>query len=180
MIELINIQPEDFNTDIFKLWSKDWLLLTAGDFSKKEFNCMTIAWGSFGVMWNKPFVQVVVRPQRYTYEFMEKYNDFTVCVFPNEYRNDLSLLGSKSGRDGDKLAETKLTAIASELVKTPSYQEAELILECKKMFSLDMKPENFLDPVNLKNYPSKDFHRVYFGEIVNIKGREKYSHNLSC
>ncbi len=171
---MINIKPTEFNTNIFKLWSKDWLLLTAGDFGKNDFNCMTIAWGSFGIMWNKPFVQVVVRPQRYTLEFIEKYNDFTVCAFPAEFKKDLSLLGSKSGRDSNKLAETKLTAISSEIVKTPSYKEAELILECKKMFSSDMKPENFLDPKKLQNYPSKDFHRVYFGEILNIKGVGKY------
>ena len=146
MNKLTNIKPDDFKTDIFKLWAKDWLLLTAGDFAGNDFNCMTIAWGSFGIMWGEPFIQVVVRPQRYTYEFMEKYDNFTVCAFPDEFKKDLSLLGTKSGRDGNKLAETKLTAIASEIVGSPSFKEAELILECKKTFSSQMKVENFLDP----------------------------------
>lgn len=172
--KLINIKPNEFNTNIFKLWSKDWLLLTAGDFAKNDFNCMTIAWGSIGAMWNKPFIQVVVRPQRYTFQFMNKYPDFTICAFPKEYRNDLTLLGTKSGRDIDKLKETELHPQASEMVKTPSYKEAELILECRKMFTSDMVSNNFLDPKIKENYPNKDFHRVYFGEILNIKGEEKY------
>ena len=175
-----SINPNQFNTNIFKLWKKDWLLLTAGDFAKKDYNCMTIAWGSMGIMWNKPFIQVVVRPQRYTLEFMEKFNDFTVCAFPKKYRNDLILLGSKSGRDVDKLTRTNLNPIASELVESPSYKEAELIFECRKMFASNMKEENFLDPKIIENYPSKDFHRVYFGEIVNIKGNNKKYKILSC
>lgn len=171
---MIKIGINEFNTNIFKLWSKDWLLLTAGSLEENQFNCMTIAWGSFGFMWNKPFVQVVVRPQRYTYEFMENYDDFTVCAFPAKYHDDLLLLGSKSGRDLDKLKETSLNISKSEMVQTPSYKEAELILECKKMFISDMVSNNFLDPKIIKNYPKQDFHRIYFGEIVNIVGDKKY------
>ena len=68
--------------NVSALWSEQWLLLTAGDFRAGKFNAMTVGWGSFGVMWNKPFVQVVVRPTRYTYQFMEQYEDFTLCAFP--------------------------------------------------------------------------------------------------
>jgi flavin reductase (DIM6/NTAB) family NADH-FMN oxidoreductase RutF len=172
--KLNNIKPTEFNTDIFSLWSKDWLLLTAGDFSTNDFNCMTIAWGSIGMMWNKPFIQVVVRPQRYTIQFMEKYDDFTVCAFPKKFKDDLSLLGTKSGRDLNKLAETSLNPIASEMVKTPSYKESELILECRKMFKSEMVSNNFLDPKIKEKYPSNDYHRIYFGEILNILGTEKF------
>ena len=69
------------------LWENQWFLLTCGDFSEKRFNTMTVAWGSLGSMWNKPFAQVVVRPTRYTYEFMEEYNTFTLCAFPSQYKN---------------------------------------------------------------------------------------------
>lgn len=171
---MIRIKPEEFSADIFTLWNKDWLLLTAGDFNLNHFNCMTIAWGSLGIMWNKPFIQVVVRPQRYTFEFMEKYPDFTVSAFPDQFKQDLTLLGSKSGREYNKLADTKLSACASEFVASPSFKEAKLIFECKKIFASVMKPENFLDSENLKNYANNDFHHVYFGEIINILGEEKY------
>ena len=93
-------------------WSDQWLLLTAGDFNKGTFNTMTVGWGSFGTMWKKPFVQVVVRPTRYTYEFMNSYDTFTLCGFPQEYKKALTVLGAKSGRDGDKIAEAGLTPIA--------------------------------------------------------------------
>ena len=76
------------------LWMNQWLLLTAGN--QDDFNMMTVAWGSIGCMWSKPFVQIVVRPQRYTYQYMEKYDTFTLCAFPPKYHKDLTQLGRKS------------------------------------------------------------------------------------
>jgi len=157
------------------LWNNQWVLLTSGDFAEGRFNSMTIGWGSVGTMWGKPFVQVVVRPIRYTYEFMERYDTFTLSTFPETYRRALQLLGSKSGRDGDKIAETGLTPMASTQVAAPSFAEAELIMECRKMYWDDMEPTHFLDPVIDKNYPQKDYHRIYFGEIVAIHGESAYS-----
>lgn len=129
---------------------------------------MTVAWGSLGAMWNKPFVQVVVRPVRYTYEFMERYDTFTLCAFPEAYRKALSLLGSKSGRDSDKIAESGLTPIPSTKVTAPGFAEADLIVECRKIYWDDFDPAHFLLPEIAQNYPQKDYHRVYFGEIVAI------------
>ena len=118
---------------------------------------------------------VVVRPQRYTYEFMEKYDDFTLTAFSPGYKDALKLCGTKSGRDMDKIKEAKLTPIASTDIGSPGFEEAELIIECKKIYSEDFKPEKFLVPEIDKCYPDKDYHRVYFGEIVNISGVGKYS-----
>jgi flavin reductase (DIM6/NTAB) family NADH-FMN oxidoreductase RutF len=92
---------------------------------------MTVAWGSMGVMWGKPFAQVVVRPVRYTFEFMEQYDSFTLCAFPAEYRQTLLMLGTKSGRDGDKIAESGLTPVVSANVAAPGFAEAELIVELR-------------------------------------------------
>ena len=152
------------------LWENQWFLLTCGDFSEKRFNTMTVAWGSLGSMWNKPFAQVVVRPTRYTYEFMEEYDTFTLCAFPSQYKKALLLLGSKSGRDGDKIAETGLTPVASTVVPAPSFSEAKLVLECRKMYWDDMKPSHFLSSDIDDNYPEKDYHRIYFGEVIAIVG----------
>jgi len=170
----ISISPKDFQTRIHHLWYHQSLLLSSGDFSKNEFNCMTVGWGSIGTMWSMPFVQVVVRPTRYTHQFMEKYSDFTVSAFGREYQKDLNLLGTKSGRDGDKLTETSLTPIKSSIVAAPGYAEAELVIECKKMFSSTFKPEEFLDPTIEDKYPNKDYHTVYYGSIEAIFGTEKY------
>lgn len=156
------------------LWAKQWLLLTAGDFEKGHFNTMTVGWGSLGTMWGKPFAQVVVRPHRYTFEFIERYDTFTLTVFSDDYRGALNLLGTKSGRDGDKIAETGLTPIASQRVAAPGFAEAELILECQKIYWDDLNPGGFLDPAIENNYPQRDYHRVYFGEILAAFGVKSY------
>ena len=142
----MNLKPiavKDFSPRIFHLFDEQWLLLACGDFSKKHFNAMTISWGSIGIIWNRPFVQVVVRPSRYTFEFMNQYDTFTVSAFREEYRDALNLLGSTSGRDGDKITEAGLTPIASAKIAAPAYAEAELILECRKMYWDDFHPEHF-------------------------------------
>ena len=156
------------------LWAEQWMLLTSGDFAKGKFNAMAVGWGSLGTMWGKPFAQVVVRPTRYTRKFMEQYDTFTLCAFPEAYRKAVQLLGGKSGRDGDKIAESNLTPVASSTVAAPCFAEAELVIECRKMYWQDLTPANFVDPTIEKNYPQKDYHRIYFGEIVAVAGTESF------
>jgi flavin reductase (DIM6/NTAB) family NADH-FMN oxidoreductase RutF len=171
----LNTIPTDkFIVNNVDLWSNKWLLLTSGDFEKNDYNAMTVGWGSLGVMWSKPFAQVVVRPTRYTHNFMEQYDTFTLCTFPVKYRKALELLGSKSGKYGDKIAESGLEPIASKKVAAPAFAEAELIIECQKIYWDDFKPDHFLDHRIHSNYPMKDYHRVYFGEILVIWGEDKY------
>ncbi|HEY9113967.1 MAG TPA: flavin reductase, partial [Bacteroidales bacterium] len=138
-----SIKIMEFLPKIYHLWDKQWFLLYSGDFEKKHFNTMTVSWGYFGIMWNKPIAVVVVRPTRFTFEFMEKYDTFTLSSFNKSYKKDLNILGSKSGRDGDKIAETKLTVVPSTLVAAPTFKEAELIVECRKIYADDFEPENF-------------------------------------
>jgi flavin reductase (DIM6/NTAB) family NADH-FMN oxidoreductase RutF len=169
-MERTPIPLDEFSVKAHHLWAKKWFLLTAGDFSQGDFNAMTVGWGSIGTMWGKPFAQLVVRPVRYTYGFMERYDTFTLCAFPDAYHRVLNLLGTRSGRDGDKIAESGLTPIASKRVAAPGFAEAELILECKKIYWDDMDPAHFLDPEIENNYPQKDYHRIYFGEILAAYG----------
>ncbi len=168
------IDIKDFTIQPYSFFEVDWLLLTSGNFAAQEYNAMTISWGSLGVMWGKPFAQVVVRPVRYTYEFMERHDSFTLCAFPARFHKSLSLLGTKSGRDGNKIAQAGLTPIAAQKVAAPAYDEAGLIIECRKIYWQDMDPAHFLSPETMKNYPSSDYHRIYFGEIVAIEGTEQY------
>ena len=153
------------------LWANQWMLLTSGDFLDGTYNCMTVAWGSLGNMWNRPFAQIVIRPNRFTYDFIEKYDTFTLCAFPPEYRKSLEVLGSVSGRSVNKIKEVGLTPIASSVVAAPAYAEAELILECQKIYWDDIEPSHFLDPTLESHYPQKDYHRVYFGEVIAIIGK---------
>lgn len=168
----MNLKPiavKEFSPHIFHLFDDQWLLLACGDFSQKHFNVMTISWGSMGIMWNRPFVQVVVRPTRYTFEFMNRYDSFTVSAFGESHRDALNLLGSQSGRDGDKLTASGLTPVASQRVASPGFAEAELVLECRKLFWQDIDHTHFMDAALEKHYPKKDYHRMFFGEVVEIR-----------
>ena len=125
-------------------------------------------------MWSKPFAFVAVRHSRYTYEFMEKFNTFTLTAFPDEYQEALKLLGSRSGRDGDKITAAGLTPESSIQVAAPSFEEAEIVFECQKIYADDLNPAHFLDDDIYKHYPNHDFHRIYYGEILSVAGIDKY------
>ncbi|MEN6491927.1 MAG: flavin reductase family protein [Rectinema sp.] len=162
-----DIAIEDFRYDPAQL-RDHWLSLFAGDFNSGAYNAMTISWGSYGQIWNKMFFQVFVRPTRHTYEFMERYDTFTLNAFEPKYKQALSILGSKSGRDGDKIALAGLTPMASREVAAPCFREASLVIECRKMYWQDIDNTHFLDSGIEGNYAKKDYHRVYFGEIAHV------------
>lgn len=156
------------------MFHHQWVLLSCGDFSKDDYNVMTIGWGALGTMWSRPFAFVAVRHSRYTYQFMQKYETFTLTAFPKEYHQSLSMLGSKSGRDGDKISESGLTPEAAHMVAAPVFKEAEIVLECQKIYADDLNPVHFLDEGIYRHYPNRDFHRIYYGEILYASGIEKY------
>lgn len=163
--EFRKIKPEEISDNVFKLVGTDWMLITAGTLD--SYNTMTASWGGFGVIWSKNICWCVIRPQRYTYEFAEKADSFTLSFFEDEYRPALNLCGTKSGREIDKAAVTGLTPVPGMLPGTTEFAEAKLIIECRKIYFQDIDPANFLDPSIDKNYPEKDYHRLYIGEIVN-------------
>ena len=141
----------------------EWALVTAG--SSENYNTMTVSWGGLGVLWGVPSATIYIRPQRYTHEFVEKNELFTISFFKSEYKKTLSFCGSHSGRDCDKAKETGLTPI--ELDGTTSFEEAELILVCRKKYSQDMTADSFLDKSLLEKwYPNNDLHTLYIGEII--------------
>ena len=161
---MVEIDVTKLSVDIVDLWMNRWLLLTAG--TDDDCNMMTVAWGSIGCMWSKPFAQVVVRPQRHTRKYMDQLDSFTLCGFPEKYRKDLQTLGTLSGRDGDKLSKTGLTLATSRNVSAPSYQEANLILECQTIYYQDMDAACFINKAIQDNYAADDYHRIYYGEIL--------------
>lgn len=174
-MELITIPVESLTLAVHRVWKDDWFLLTSGDFEKRSFNTMTVAWGGMGVMWGKPIAMVVVRPQRYTHEFMERFPDFTLCAFPRSCRAALNLLGSTSGRAGDKIAKSGLTPRASVEVRAPCFAEANLVLECRKIYRDAIDPAGFVSPDTAANYPSRDYHSLYFGEVIAARGSKEHA-----
>jgi flavin reductase (DIM6/NTAB) family NADH-FMN oxidoreductase RutF len=169
------IPVDKFTVSPHHLWNKQSLVLTAGDYAAGAFNAMAVGWGSFGTMWDRPIAMVVVRPQRYTYGFIEKFPTFTLCAFPPEYGAAVDLIGTKSGRDMDKIAAAGLTPIAASAAAAPIYAEAELVVECRKIFRTVYEASQFIDPSIDRNYLKGDYHRVYFGEILAVAGIESFA-----
>jgi flavin reductase (DIM6/NTAB) family NADH-FMN oxidoreductase RutF len=147
----------------FKMIGSDWMLVTGGDIS--SWNTMTAAWGGFGFLWQKNVVFSFVRPTRYTYEFMERADTFTLSFFSEEYRDALNYCGSHSGRDVDKAKETGLVPFDAGSGSV-GFQQARLIIVSRKIYHQDINPGRFLDQGISEYYPQKDYHRMYIGEVV--------------
>lgn len=163
------IAPGEITDNFFNLVKNDWMLVTAG--TPGNFNTMTASWGTMGILWNKPIAICFIRPHRYTFEFTEKYDCFTLSFFDNQYREVLDFCGTHSGRDIDKIASTGLRPIETDLGNI-TFEQARLVLECRKIYADTLKPENFmLMEVATKNYPAHDFHKFYIGEIVGCHAR---------
>lgn len=159
------IRPEELSENVFDLIGNQWLLVAANDGEKS--NAMTASWGSLGVMWGKPSAFIVIRPQRYTKEFLDRAQTFSLSILPGEKRELLNYMGTVSGRDEDKMAKSGLT---ERLVEgAPVFAESRLTLVCRKQFAGPMEESSFLDPsVVEKWYPQKDFHILYIGRIEKV------------
>ncbi|MDD3803159.1 MAG: flavin reductase [bacterium] len=157
--------PLDLNLNPFKLVGEDWMLISAGNLVKS--NCMTASWGGMGVLWNKNVAFIFIRPVRYTYQFVEKYDYFTLSFFCEEDRKILQYCGKYSGREKDKAEDMSLHVSMIE-DKSVMYKEAKMSILCKKIYFSDIDPKNFIDGSIDKNYPQKDYHRMYVGEIERV------------
>ena len=157
----------------FGAWEPGWFLLTAGEYRPGGFNSMTVSWGALGVIWGRPLALVVLRPPRYTREFMERYDTFSLCAFDEAHREKLNLLGSRSGRDTRKMTDCGLTPIALSQITCPGFAEAKLILECRKSYFDDLESAHFLADYIAPNYHG-DYHRMYFGEVLAAAGTGEY------
>ncbi|MBR5826740.1 MAG: flavin reductase family protein [Clostridia bacterium] len=147
------------------LFDEKWALITAGN--KESFNTMTASWGGLGELWNKDVCFVFIRPQRYTYEFTEREEYFTVSFLPEEYRKALTFCGRNSGRDCNKVKEAGLTPAGFE--KSMGFEESEITLLCRKLYHQDINPEGLVDKsIDSTCYSDKDYHRMYIGEIVKV------------
>ena len=152
--------------NVVELLSKNWGLVTAGD--GESLNTMTVSWGAIGELWGKPCATVYFRPQRYTEEFLNKKNYFTLSFCDEERKKDIhAVCGSKSGREVDKVKECGLTPCFDE--KAPYFTEAKIVLVCRKMAKSKFDPKDFIDTsIAGKWYPDKDFHYIYYAEIEKV------------
>lgn len=162
------ISVEELKDNPFTLINKDWMLITAGN--QDKHNTMTASWGGVGELWGKYVSTIYIRPQRYTLEFVEREDFYSLCFFGPEYRQALSLCGSKSGRDVDKDAATGLTPRFDQAA--PYYEQARLVFICRKLYKQDMTEEAFLDKSLLDKWYDNDLHRMFIGEIVKVLVKE--------
>lgn len=156
------ITVEQIQGNPFETIGKKWMLITAGD--KNGYNTMTASWGSLGVLWNKNIATVFIRPQRYTKEFIDKNELFTISVYDEQYKDALKFCGAHSGRDCDKAKQTGLTPWFTD--NTTSFEQASLTLICRKLYQSRISPEHYIDGDIERNYPNKDYHDVYIAEII--------------
>ncbi len=159
------IPPEDIRDNPFQLIAREWMLVTAGP--PERCNTMTASWGGFGHIWDRHVCWCVIRPGRYTFQFLEANELFTLSFFEARYRGALEILGSRSGRDGDKIGPSGLTLIAGPVPGTSTFAEARMVLTLRKIYWQDIDPSHFLDASIESFYPARDYHRMYLGEIVH-------------
>jgi len=169
MSKFNEIKPELFEQSPFKLIGKDWMLITAEKDGK--VNTMTASWGGVGVMWAKNVAYIVIRPQRYTKEFVDNSKTFSLSFLDNSFKTTLSYLGTKSGRDEDKIKNSHLTVLHTDDI--PYFEEANMAILCKKLYAQEFKPECFIaQELNEKWYPDSDYHTLYIAEITKILVKE--------
>lgn len=150
---------------MFNAIGKEWMLVTAG--TSDKFNMMTASWGSVGVLWGKPVAFIFIRPERYTYQFIEEGDTLTLSFLGNDHKDIHKVCGSKSGRDIDKVAATGLKPTA-----TPdgniTYEQSQLTLSCRKLYADMIEPEHFIDKSNIGRWyggANGGFHKMYVLEI---------------
>lgn len=160
------ISIKELQDNVVKLIGDDWMLITAG--SIDSCNMMTASWGGIGHLWNMPVVFTFVRPQRYTYQFTENEEYFTLTFFAEKDREILNFCGSNSGRDVNKIKETGLIPLETDLGNV-YFEQARIVIECQKVYSDFIDPQGFTtDTVVNSMYPKKDFHKMYIGKIIRV------------
>jgi flavin reductase (DIM6/NTAB) family NADH-FMN oxidoreductase RutF len=159
------INPDKLDENVFNLIGEQWMLITAG--TSDHFNTMTASWGTMGILWHLPVAICVIRPQRYTFEFAESSDYYTLSFLEPGNRKILQFCGTHSGRDNDKVMETGLEPRITRLGNI-YFEQCKLVLECKKLYADSLKEDAFIIPeLTRKNYPKGDFHKFYIGEIVS-------------
>ncbi len=152
----------------FSTIGQEWMLITAGNGTKREeWNTMTASWGSFGVFWNKNTVTCVIRPTRYTWQFVEREALITFSFFTPAMKKALQICGSTTGANTDKAAAAGVTPVLLEKGAV-GFKEAALNIVCRKIYAQDIEPANFIEKSLDENYPKKDYHRMYINEIVQV------------
>ena len=162
--KLQKVDIKEITDNTVKLFNDDWGVVTAGD--GETFNPMTISWGGLGVLWGYPVATIYIRNTRYTYQFLEDGNYFTICVFDENYRETTQYWGTVSGRDEDKIQKSKLTPVKTDLGNL-YFEEARLVIECEKIYADELSKDKILDE-KAQGFYAEDYHVMFVGKIINV------------
>ena len=154
----------EFTAKSFEIFNKEWAIVCAGD--PEHYNAMTISWGGLGTLWGRPVATVYVKPVRYTYQFMNDSEYFTVSFYDEQYREAMQVYGSASGRDTDKEAVTGFVPVYLEHGVT--FEQARVTLVCRKIYYNDLVMENIPAEIAQRTYHDEPPHRMYIGEVIDV------------
>lgn len=160
------VQPTEFEKSPFRMIGQQWMLITA---QKQDgtVNTMTASWGGMGVLWGKNVVFAFIRPQRYTKEFVDDAQRFTLTFFDEKYKKELGYLGKVSGRSEDKIGKVGFSV--QQLDGSPVFEQAQTAIVCRTLYTQKLDPANFhVAELDEKWYPEHDYHTVYVAEIEGI------------
>ena len=157
------ITAKELKDNLISMISDEYMLITAGD--KASHNMMTASWGFAGEIWGCDSVMALVRPQRHTMKFINEQDYFTLSFY-GDNKEIHKICGSKSGRDCDKTALTGLTPVYSD--GAVYFNEARVVLICKKQYVDRMKEDCFIDKEPLKWYKESDYHYMIIGKIEKV------------
>ena len=135
--------------------------------SGEAINTMIIGWATIGYVWRKPIIMIAVRLSRHTFSIIETAEDFTVSIPSSDMKKEIMFCGSKSGRDYNKFKECNLQILDSQRVVTPIIKVPGLHYECKIIYKSAIDPAYLNKDYETALYPDKDYHTLYFGEIVD-------------
>lgn len=167
-MELKEIQPEQLHGDPFTMIGKEWMLITAQ--KDGRVNTMTASWGGMGILWNKNVAFVFIRPQRYTKEFVDDADVFTLSFYDEAMRSTLSYFGTVSGRDEDKIQKAGMHI--AYIQDVPYVAKANTVLVCRKLYAQEMQKACFLDAsLAEQHYAANDYHTMYVVEIEHVYQR---------
>jgi flavin reductase (DIM6/NTAB) family NADH-FMN oxidoreductase RutF len=168
------IDPAEMTDNVFRLVGGDYTVITSG--TGEDYNSMVASWGGWGMFFDGPVTWCFLRANRYTLEYMRKTGTYTTTYFDEQYKDDIMLFGTHSGRDSDKMRTHALTAVVSPQGNV-AYKEAKLIIECELIEITTVDPNDFYLEEG-KNFivdaygEAQDYHKLVFGKITKVWVRQ--------
>lgn len=162
------IEVNELTDNLIEAIGKEWMLVTSG--TREKFNTMTASWGGTGFLWNKPVAFIFIRPERYTFDFIEQNEYLTLSFLGEEHKDIHKICGTKSGRDIDKVKETGLVPVFTDNGSV-TFEQSRLTFECRKLYADMIQPEKFIDKSIEGKWYGKGhggFHKMYIVEIVRV------------